>query len=504
MSTKNPTSTSQSALESISSGTELVLGLVAPVGADLEGFCDKLGDKLREFEYEQDVIRLSEFIHLFQTKRLGVELKQEPEIDRLKSHMKAGTRIRELSERDDIFSLCSITEIARRRKQRKTPARTAYVLRTLKNPDEVNTLRRVYGPGFFLVGVYVPKRVRVETIRHLHRLEEAKAKELVEWDENEQISHGQRVEDTFQLSDVFIPCTGPDTDRDLERFLDLLFGYPFGTPTRPEHAMFTAYSASLKSGSLSRQVGAVIVSEKGDLLAAGANDTPKAHGGQYWADDEDDQRDYVKNFDSNEAEKSAIIDDVLALLNSKDYLKVKALRDRRATVRMVALRSKLGSITEYGRDVHAEMEALLSCARTGRSTLGATLYTTTFPCHNCAKHIIDAGIRKVVFVEPYPKSKARDLHSDAVRLAEDRGDGSRVVLTPFVGIGPRRYFDFFSLALRSGPQKRRKSNGDIAKWKRNEACPAWPLPLSGYREAELWAIDEIQRLRSRMSRGKVK
>ena len=44
---------------------------------------------------------------------------------------------------------------------------------------------------------------------------------------------------------------------------------------------------------------------------------------------------------------------------------------------------------------HAEMEALLSCARSGVSTRGATLYSTTFPCHNCAKHIIAAGVARV-------------------------------------------------------------------------------------------------------------
>ena len=73
-------------------------------------------------------------------------------------------------------------------------------------------------------------------------------------------------------------------------------------------------------------------------------------------------------------------------------------------------------ITEYGRAVHAEMEALLSCGRSGVSTRQCTLYTTTFPCHNCAKHIVASGISRVVFVEPYPKSLANDLHSDAIFL----------------------------------------------------------------------------------------
>jgi hypothetical protein len=51
-------------------------------------------------------------------------------------------------------------------------------------------------------------------------------------------------------------------------------------------------------------------------------------------------------------------------------------------------------ITEFGCSVHAEMEALLACARSGRSARGAILYTTTFVCHNCTRHIIAAGISK--------------------------------------------------------------------------------------------------------------
>ncbi|MCP2807341.1 deaminase, partial [Salmonella enterica subsp. enterica serovar Typhimurium] len=66
-------------------------------------------------------------------------------------------------------------------------------------------------------------------------------------------------------------------------------------------------------------------------------------------------------------------------------------------------------ITEYGRAVHAEMEALLSAARNGIAIRGGTLYTTTYPCHNCAKHIVAAGIKKVKFVEPYPKSYATKM-----------------------------------------------------------------------------------------------
>lgn len=46
--------------------------------------------------------------------------------------------------------------------------------------------------------------------------------------------------------------------------------------------------------------------------------------------------------------------------------------------------------------IHAEMNAILHCARLGRSTLGATMVLTTLPCHSCAKMIVQAGIVSVV------------------------------------------------------------------------------------------------------------
>lgn len=51
--------------------------------------------------------------------------------------------------------------------------------------------------------------------------------------------------------------------------------------------------------------------------------------------------------------------------------------------------------------VHAEQNALLQSAYHGVSTKGATMYLTTAPCLQCAKHIINAGISNVVYEEDH-------------------------------------------------------------------------------------------------------
>lgn len=53
------------------------------------------------------------------------------------------------------------------------------------------------------------------------------------------------------------------------------------------------------------------------------------------------------------------------------------------------------------RTTHSEMNAILQAAKFGASTVGASLYTNTFPCWPCAKAILGAGIVRVVFDADY-------------------------------------------------------------------------------------------------------
>ncbi len=89
------------------------------------------------------------------------------------------------------------------------------------------------------------------------------------------------------------------------------------------------------------------------------------------------------------------------------------------------------------------------------------LFTTTFPCHMCAKHIVAAGIKKVVFLEPYPKSLAANLHSDSISIeGADRGkyiNFPGVSFEHFDGVSPRRYRELFE-------RNSRKQSGMFMEW----------------------------------------
>ena len=52
--------------------------------------------------------------------------------------------------------------------------------------------------------------------------------------------------------------------------------------------------------------------------------------------------------------------------------------------------------------IHAEQNAILQAAKLGISIDGATIYCTHYPCSICAKMIVNAGIKRMVYIYPYP------------------------------------------------------------------------------------------------------
>jgi|TARA_R100000093_G_scaffold69234_1_gene41329 dCMP deaminase len=59
--------------------------------------------------------------------------------------------------------------------------------------------------------------------------------------------------------------------------------------------------------------------------------------------------------------------------------------------------------------LHAEANAILKCAKNGISAKGATLYITLSPCPDCAKLILQSGIKKVIYLEEYYRTEGLDL-----------------------------------------------------------------------------------------------
>jgi dCMP deaminase len=65
--------------------------------------------------------------------------------------------------------------------------------------------------------------------------------------------------------------------------------------------------------------------------------------------------------------------------------------------------------TTYPYVLHAEANAITKVAKSNNSSEGATLYVTSSPCMECAKLIIQAGIKRVVFYDNYHKADGIEL-----------------------------------------------------------------------------------------------
>ncbi len=483
--------------DDVGAAVELVIGLVSPVGVNLDDFQRTLESILPQYGYSPNTVHLSQVGAAILSKDDTPQPECSCEFDRITTGMEVGNRLRREAKRGDALACAAVDAIYEKRTDGAPLEGVAHIIRSLKHPDEVETLREVYGKGFYLIGVTSSYSSRREFLGTVKGLDEDQVETLIQRDDSERDKLGQKTRDVFQQADAFISMDSNTKEADIRRITDLLFGCPYIHPTRDEFAMFMANASALRSADLSRQVGAVILNDQGDLVATGANDVPKAGGGQYWPD-ENDERDHVWGYDSNEKIKyDLILEIVKSLRPHMDGVStpVEQLTDTQKESlinhgKQLLKDTGLLDITEYGRAVHAEMEAMLSCARNGTPTLGSTLYTTTYPCHNCAKHIVASGVKEVVYIEPYPKSFARILHKDSIFIEGETEEGDKkVTFSAFVGIGPRRYMDLFSMKLGSGKKLRRKVDGKIIDWKRSKASVRVPmLPMSYIdKEAKLLA-----------------
>lgn len=488
--------------------SELVIGLVAPIGCDRKSIHAVLDEIFSVRRYDVNRIKLSDVLPDLATV-LNVELVDRPYEDRVQSYMTAGTALRKNTARGDVLALCAIHQISSERPsidavepQSPKLSRRVHVLDSLKHPDEVRVLRQTYGPGFYLIGAFAPRRARKDYLERTIRVSEQQAELILNRDEQEenQGDFGQRTRDTFHLADVFVDVGDiRNTRAQLGRFFDLVFGDPFRTPTVDEFGMQAAASAACRSGALARQIGAAIVGKYGELISVGHNDVPSAGGGLYREGSKYDGRDLERGFDTNTIRIREIATDAAAALVAAG---VATDAERAADVLMT---SKLKRVTEYGRTVHAEMEAILAAARIGVSVRDSTLYTTTFPCHNCAKHAVAAGVSKILYVEPYPKSEALLLHEDSITHEGEGGGGNdgearKVLLAPFLGVAPRRYSDLFAIVRPDGTEIERKGKDGT---KRSlplpqDSHPRSPMVPIAYPDRELKAVAVLKEISQKL------
>ncbi len=72
-----------------------------------------------------------------------------------------------------------------------------------------------------------------------------------------------------------------------------------------------------------------------------------------------------------------------------------------------------GTKQEYCRAVHAEQNAIIQAALHGVSTKDSTLYTNTYPCSICARMLINAGVKRIVYLGDYEDELSKQMLKEA-------------------------------------------------------------------------------------------
>ena len=253
-----------------------------------------------------------------------------------------------------------------------------------------------------------------------------------------------------------------------------------------------AQDAALRSAAPGRQVGAALIPIIGTPVVAGTNEVPRPGGGQYWEGHDPDHRDFKEGEDPNPRFINAVIQELFTRLAENKWLTGElnglsgaALLEqaRRPNEKGASVLSgtRASGLIEFTRCLHAEQAAIINAARAGVRTDAAILYTTTFPCHECAKMIIGAGIVEVRYIEPYPKSLVSRLYEYLIDTSPpinaERGlVQGKVPFHHFVGIAPRHY----ALAFTA---RERKTGDSLNMPELESACPR----SAGWNEAVVTA-----------------
>lgn len=489
---------------------ELVFGLVAPLGVDLDGAYESMKAVLETFHYVVVKVSVSEFLKN-RTTVLKTEVPKylDSYIDTMQA---AGNGLRLQSGRNDALAACALRQINEHRSAQfaagRESTRVAYVIRQLKTTEEVKLLRLVYGERFSAVGIFTALRGRVEWLAKKIAQSrndgtawtkyEEEAKRLIDLDAEEKLDHGQKVRDTFPLSDVFITWRGEGNydqtnsrgfKLQFERYVSGLLGDPVFVPTTEELLMAQATIVARQSADWSRQVGAVIATRDGSVVAVGRNDDPKIGGGVVAS---------RQPVDSSIEFKRKTLEEILAALS--DWLNPEELNKGTDELAAIAVKTRLKStrlmgIGEFGRMVHAEMAAITDAAARGVAVKGQIIFCTTFPCQNCAKHLMASGIRALVHIDPYPKSLVREMYESEIEelpmesMASDEFDRqvsatheNKFLLLNFMGVAPRGYERLFSMPVR------KDESGEKISWDKKTAKPR----LSGVWAKQDYRTDEIE------------
>lgn len=516
------------------STNEIIIGFSGMMGSGISGMVDTFEKKFKKKGYETKIIKLSRFLKdryntvrvdltdsYLDYKVLDEDIEKLSYYERIISLQSIGNHLRD-KYHTSVLSQYALDKIFKNRigtgihekdieeglKKILEDAKDENVKRvtfidSIKHIDEYNLLRIVYNNMFYMIGILCPEKIRFERVKKDYDVNPEELKILFDRDKKEDLDSGQQALKVLQEADIFLRNISSEISNDsIERHVDLILGDPYIRPTTDEFGMFTAQAAARQSGCISRQVGASIFSKDNDIISTGCNDAPIFGGGHFTnigvVTDKKLQDNRCCSLKSDEKcknteELNKILEDIKKIVK-EEIGDIKNI-DSDKLSDTIFKNTRLKSLIEFSKAVHAEMDAITTAARNGSNSLkGATLYSTTFPCHLCATNIIATGIEKVYYIEPYLKSLAVDLHEDQVNFdpkdidPKHEDNIGRVLFLPFEGVAPKQYLNIFKSC------DRKEKDGTKIKYDIKKAIPALKQMMDSYTDYELAISNSFKNL----------
>ena len=431
----------------------IVLGFTGPLGSGCTYFAKEIAEQNHYYYVSLTDPIKAEMLKLNLTPT--AEIRQTIGNKLRKENKEPGYLLRIMVEKADEDSRWNIDP----------PELKGLVLDGIRNTGEVQYLRQF--TNSFLFAIHADREKRMERLVEYHKVDsEAEFNDVDKRDGAERGDYGQQVEKCTYLADIIInnnpgkdiPRAAEDKKRDYvkdssKRYVSLISTLIKGTityeypPRAHEACMTTAYCISKRSMCLKRKAGAVIATESGEILATGYNNVPEG------------QDPCVFDTRLQQCARDMVQQSAAAALHYCPACGIKLIETfvcgncgkkldryyktcphckREADIEFVCRnpvcgnrvfenyipggKPEFGKLLDICRSLHAEEMAIINLAKNLHGIpKGCVLYTTTYPCNLCANKIVEAGISKVVYAEPYPMPEAVAILKGIVKTERFEG-----------------------------------------------------------------------------------
>lgn len=291
---------------------------------------------------------------------------------------------------------------------------TYIVIDAFRNPFEIMYFKERYS-GFYLIAVnadeeHIKDRLYKNLDMSKNEIEEQSKKENPS-DSLESLNNfiSQNIQACIQKADIHIANNGLSSNNNhhelygqLIKYISLIQHPGLITPSLDEKMMQIAYTAKLNSACLSRQVGAAITNENNSLKAIGWNSVADGQTPCLLRSKTEllqgTLSDSYSPYEKSDVFKASVIKFYPQIIN----IDLKGRNDS-FCFKTIYNKQEDDKNQVHTRSLHAEENAFLQIAKYGgEGIINGTLYSTASPCELCSKKAYQLGIKRVVYIDPYP------------------------------------------------------------------------------------------------------